>query len=158
VAYLIKSRECISEFGPGTHAAKETDSCTPKGRPNTCEPGDGLRCSRLFALLQQMVDGSEEGAGNLAGNRPAAGLSTSLLSAVRHLPNDLQLRADAAVLWPTPQIAQSVQRAVLVAKREAVFFPLNKAFSLPHRIDGYWGAAKVMLRPAADGAGVIAGE
>lgn len=55
------------------------------------------------------------------------------------------------------EIAQSVQRAVLVAKREAVSFPLNKAFSLPHRIDGYWGAAKVMLRPAADGAGVIAG-
>ena len=56
------------------------------------------------------------------------------------------------------QIAQSVQRAVAVAKREKVFFPLNKAYSLPHRIDGYWGAAKVMLRPAADGAGVIAGE
>lgn len=55
------------------------------------------------------------------------------------------------------QIAQSVQRAVAVAKREKVSFPLNKAYSLPHRIDGYWGAAKVMLRPAADGAGVIAG-
>jgi ribosomal protein S5 len=51
-----------------------------------------------------------------------------------------------------------VQRAVAVAKREKVTFPLNKAYSLPHRIDGYWGAAKVMLRPAADGAGVIAGE
>ncbi len=56
------------------------------------------------------------------------------------------------------QIAQAVQRAVAVAKREKVSFPLNKAYSLPHRIDGYWGAAKVMLRPAADGAGVIAGE
>ena len=55
------------------------------------------------------------------------------------------------------QIAQAVQRAVLLAKRESVFFPLNKAYSLPHPIDGYWGAAKVMLRPAADGAGVIAG-
>ena len=56
------------------------------------------------------------------------------------------------------QIAQAVQRAVLLAKREKVTFPLNKAYSLPHRIDGYWGAAKVMLRPAADGAGVIAGK
>ncbi len=55
------------------------------------------------------------------------------------------------------QIAQAVQRAVLLAKRESVFFPLNKAYSLPHRIDGYWGASKVMLRPAANGAGVIAG-
>lgn len=55
------------------------------------------------------------------------------------------------------EIAQAVQRAVLLAKRESVFFPLNKAYSLPHQIDGYWGAAKVMLRPAADGAGVIAG-
>jgi ribosomal protein S5 len=65
--------------------------------------------------------------------------------------------ATACALLAT-QIAQSVQRAVAVAKREKVTFPLNKAYSLPHRIDGYWGAAKVMLRPAADGAGVIAGE
>lgn len=55
------------------------------------------------------------------------------------------------------QIAVAVQRAAKLAKRESVDFPLSKAFSLPHRIDGYWGAAKVMLRPAAEGAGVIAG-
>eukprot|EP00208_Stichococcus_sp_RCC1054_P006270 CAMPEP_0206140806 /NCGR_PEP_ID=MMETSP1473-20131121/10696_1 /ASSEMBLY_ACC=CAM_ASM_001109 /TAXON_ID=1461547 /ORGANISM="Stichococcus sp, Strain RCC1054" /LENGTH=266 /DNA_ID=CAMNT_0053535095 /DNA_START=44 /DNA_END=844 /DNA_ORIENTATION=+ len=55
------------------------------------------------------------------------------------------------------EIAVAVQRAAKLAKRESVDFPLSKAFSLPHRIDGYWGAAKVMLRPAAEGAGVIAG-
>ena len=36
--------------------------------------------------------------------------------------------------------------------------PLTRSSSFPHKFDGIFGAAKVMLRPAAEGTGVIAGE
>ena len=36
--------------------------------------------------------------------------------------------------------------------------PLTRSSSFPHNFDGIFGAAKVMLRPAAEGTGVIAGE
>lgn len=50
-----------------------------------------------------------------------------------------------------------MKKAVADAKRNLVTVPLNKNNSFPHRIDGIFGAAKVMLRPAAEGTGVIAG-
>ena len=37
----------------------------------------------------------------------------------------------------------AVQKAVLDGKRSLVKVPLNKDNSFPHRIDGYFGAAKV---------------
>ena len=48
-------------------------------------------------------------------------------------------------------------KAVLDAKKHFVSVPLTRSFSFPHRIDGIAGAAKVMLRPASEGTGVIAG-
>ena len=55
------------------------------------------------------------------------------------------------------QVATAVVKAVVDAKRHLVRVPLTKSSSFPHRIDGLFGAAKVMLRPAAEGTGVIAG-
>ncbi|KAL4448487.1 hypothetical protein ABPG75_005706 [Micractinium tetrahymenae] len=55
------------------------------------------------------------------------------------------------------EVIQAVKKAVADAKRNLVTVPLNKNSSFPHRIDGHFGAAKVMLRPAAEGTGVIAG-
>lgn len=55
------------------------------------------------------------------------------------------------------EVIQAVKKAVADAKRNLVTVPLNKNNSFPHRIDGIFGAAKVMLRPAAEGTGVIAG-
>ena len=55
------------------------------------------------------------------------------------------------------EVVQAVKKAVVDAKRNLVSVPLNKNSSFPHRIDGIFGAAKVMLRPAAEGTGVIAG-
>lgn len=55
------------------------------------------------------------------------------------------------------EVISAVRKAVADAKRNLVTVPLNKNSSFPHRIDGIFGAAKVMLRPAAEGTGVIAG-
>lgn len=55
------------------------------------------------------------------------------------------------------EVVQAVRKAVVDAKRNLVSVPLNKNNSFPHKVDGIFGAAKVMLRPAAEGTGVIAG-
>ncbi len=55
------------------------------------------------------------------------------------------------------EVVQAVAKAVVRAKTELVTVPLTKSSTFPHRIDGYFGAAKVMLRPASEGTGVIAG-
>lgn len=55
-------------------------------------------------------------------------------------------------------VQQAVAKAVRDARRNLVRVPLTgKALTFPHRFDGYFGAAKVMLRPASEGTGVIAG-
>lgn len=54
-------------------------------------------------------------------------------------------------------VQQAVRKAAVDARRNLVTVPLSKSDSFPHRFDGIFGAAKVMLRPAAEGTGVIAG-
>jgi small subunit ribosomal protein S5 len=51
----------------------------------------------------------------------------------------------------------AVKKGVADGKKQLVDVPLTKANSIPHPIEGRGGAAKVMLRPAAPGTGVIAG-
>uniref|UniRef100_A0A061R1K2 Small ribosomal subunit protein uS5c n=1 Tax=Tetraselmis sp. GSL018 TaxID=582737 RepID=A0A061R1K2_9CHLO len=55
------------------------------------------------------------------------------------------------------EVVTAVQKAAIVARRDVVKVPINRSESFPHRIVGRHGAAKVMLRPAAEGSGVIAG-
>ena len=55
------------------------------------------------------------------------------------------------------EVIEAVTKAVTDAKKHLVTVPLNRSSSFPHRFDGIFGAAKVMLRPAAEGTGVIAG-
>lgn len=55
------------------------------------------------------------------------------------------------------EVVDAVQKAVIDAKKEMVTIPLTRGASFPHRADGVFGAAKVMLRPASEGTGVIAG-
>jgi small subunit ribosomal protein S5 len=55
------------------------------------------------------------------------------------------------------EVVQAVRKAVVDAKRKLVTVPLTKTNSFPHRFDGRFGSAKVMLRPASEGTGVIAG-
>lgn len=51
----------------------------------------------------------------------------------------------------------AVKKGVADAKKHLVTVPLTKANSVPHRTNGRAGGAKVMMRPAAPGTGVIAG-
>ncbi|KAK9821201.1 hypothetical protein WJX74_009733 [Apatococcus lobatus] len=55
------------------------------------------------------------------------------------------------------EVQIAVQKAAVDAKKNLITIPLTKAFSFPHRQEAYFGAAKVMLRPASDGTGLIAG-
>lgn len=51
----------------------------------------------------------------------------------------------------------AVRKGVADAKKQLVDIPLTKTNSIPHRANGFAGGAKVMIRPAAPGTGVIAG-
>merc|ERR1711918_325827 len=51
----------------------------------------------------------------------------------------------------------SVSKAVTKADRNLITVPLTKDLSIPHPIQGRIGASRVMLRPASDGTGVVAG-
>jgi small subunit ribosomal protein S5 len=51
----------------------------------------------------------------------------------------------------------AVKKGVADGKKHLVDVPLNKSNSIPHPVHGISGGAKVMMRPAAPGTGVIAG-
>jgi len=51
----------------------------------------------------------------------------------------------------------AVKKGVADAKKNIIKIPLTKYNSIPHRINGISGAAKVLMRPSATGSGVIAG-
>lgn len=51
----------------------------------------------------------------------------------------------------------AVKKAVTDAKKNLINIPLTKFNSIPHPIHGISGAAKVIMRPSAQGSGVIAG-
>lgn len=55
------------------------------------------------------------------------------------------------------EVITAVQKSATDARRHLVQVPMTKYLTFPHRADGVYGAAKVMLRPAATGTGVIAG-
>jgi small subunit ribosomal protein S5 len=51
----------------------------------------------------------------------------------------------------------AVKKGVADGKKHLIEVPLTKANSIPHPATGSGGGAKVMMRPAAPGTGVIAG-
>nr|XP_011460663.1 PREDICTED: 30S ribosomal protein S5, chloroplastic isoform X2 [Fragaria vesca subsp. vesca] len=55
------------------------------------------------------------------------------------------------------EVIDGVQKAAVNARRNIVNVPMTKYLTFPHRSEGDYGAAKVMLRPASPGTGVIAG-
>ncbi|KAJ4957426.1 hypothetical protein NE237_024537 [Protea cynaroides] len=55
------------------------------------------------------------------------------------------------------EVIGAVQKSATNARRNLITVPMTKYKTFPHRSDGDYGAAKVMLRPASPGTGVIAG-
>ncbi|KAE8647691.1 30S ribosomal protein S5, chloroplastic [Cucumis sativus] len=55
------------------------------------------------------------------------------------------------------EVITAVQKSAVNARRNIVTVPMTKYLTFPHRSEGDYGAAKVMLRPASPGTGVIAG-
>ncbi|KAH7546024.1 small ribosomal subunit protein uS5c [Ziziphus jujuba] len=55
------------------------------------------------------------------------------------------------------EVIAAVQKSAVNARRNIITVPMTKYLTFPHRSEGDYGAAKVMLRPASPGTGVIAG-
>merc|ERR1711904_234853 len=56
------------------------------------------------------------------------------------------------------EVIGAVAKAVTQGKRKLVDVPLTSSnYSIPHRIEGHFGASRVVLRPARDGTGVVSG-
>lgn len=59
-------------------------------------------------------------------------------------------------LGGAPDVSSAVKKAVLYAHKHLFTVPMNKT-TIPHAVYVKLGAAKIMLKPAPAGAGVIAG-
>lgn len=59
-------------------------------------------------------------------------------------------------LGKSKEVAEAIQKGIEDAKKNLVRIPLVKS-TIPHAQNGKFGGARVYLRPAANGTGVIAG-
>jgi len=54
------------------------------------------------------------------------------------------------------EVPVAIKKAIEAAKKSLIRIPLIKN-TLPHQIIGTWGAGRVLMKPASEGTGVIAG-
>jgi len=54
------------------------------------------------------------------------------------------------------EVPEAIRKAIEKAKQSMVQVPLNNG-TVPYQVTGVWGAGKVLIKPAPEGRGVIAG-
>ncbi|MBI3999716.1 MAG: 30S ribosomal protein S5 [Candidatus Omnitrophica bacterium] len=54
------------------------------------------------------------------------------------------------------EVSDAIRKSLAVARKQQITIPMKNT-TIPHEIIGHYGAAKVLLKPAVEGTGVIAG-
>lgn len=55
------------------------------------------------------------------------------------------------------EVPQAISKAALDAKKNMFKVPLTQDGSIPHDVMGHFGAGRILIKPAVEGTGVIAG-
>ena len=55
------------------------------------------------------------------------------------------------------EVPQAISKAVVDAKKNMFHIPVTETGTIPHDVEGYYGAGHVLIKPAIEGTGVIAG-